>query len=106
MAKIDSLTLYHSNPLTIEATALSDKTHVPFEFLLTNELNKVAMNGQYFIDDGEVDATLHVDVNNLEIFAFLLTGVIDEMKGTIKGEAKSTGHKEALVQTDPKISRC
>ncbi len=48
-AVIDSLILYNSDPMTITATAVSDKKQVPFEFLLTNTSNKIDLNGRYFI---------------------------------------------------------
>ncbi|MDH5249534.1 MAG: translocation/assembly module TamB [Cyclobacteriaceae bacterium] len=90
-AGIDSLILYNSNPLTLTATVVSDKNQAPFEFLLANSSNKIDLNGRYFIDNGEVDAALLLDINNVEIFAFLVSGFIDEMKGAIKGEARISG---------------
>ena len=90
-ADIDSLSLYNSNPLTIGVTARRDGNQVPFKFLLTNEANKIDMKGQYYLNNREVDAALILDVNNLELFAFLVSGVIDEMNGTLKGEAKISG---------------
>jgi len=91
VANIDSLCLLHSNPLTIAVKAISDKSHVPFEFLLTNESNKVNINGQYLTDTGDMDASVFVDVNDLEIFSFLVTGIIDEMSGSVKGRATISG---------------
>ncbi|MBK7652371.1 MAG: hypothetical protein IPJ20_18930 [Flammeovirgaceae bacterium] len=46
-AVVDSLILYNSEPVTITATAVSDNGLVPFEFMLTNEANKINLNGQY-----------------------------------------------------------
>ena len=57
-ANIDSLILYDSNPLTIDASAVSDENQVPFEFLLSNATNKVDLKGKYFSDNAEVDASL------------------------------------------------
>ena len=47
-ANIDSLILYDSNPLTIDASAVSDENQVPFEFLLSNATNKVDLKGKIF----------------------------------------------------------
>ena len=90
-AAIDSLILYNSNPLTIAATAVSDGNQVPFEFLLINATNRVDLKGKYFSDNAEVDASLQLDVNNLELIHFLISGVVEEMKGALKGEAKIIG---------------
>ncbi len=90
-ADIDSLSLYHSNPLTITATAVSDENQVPFQFLLTNTSNKIDLKGRYFSDNTEVDASLQLDVNDLELFAFLVSGFVEEMKGTLKGETTISG---------------
>ncbi len=90
-AGIDSLILYQSSPLTIAATAVSDGNHVPFDFLLTNTSNKIDLKGQYFSSSKEVDADLLLDVNNLELFDFIVSEFIEEMKGAIKGEAAISG---------------
>jgi len=90
-ADIDRLSLYNSNPLTIAATAVSEGNQVPFQFLLTNTSNKIDLQGDYFLDTNQVDATVLLDVHNLELFSFLVAGVIDEMNGTLKGEATITG---------------
>jgi len=90
-ANVDSLRLFNSKPLTIEATAVSDKTHVPFEFLLTNEANKIDIRGQYQFGSDKVNASMLVDIHNLEIFGFLLSGIIDQMRGAVKGEATIGG---------------
>ncbi|MDH4058660.1 MAG: hypothetical protein OEU76_07835, partial [Cyclobacteriaceae bacterium] len=90
-ANIDSLSLYNSNPLSIAATAVSDGDKLPFEFLLTNESNKVDLKGEYFLSNEEVAASMLLDVNNLELFSFLVSDFIEEMNGTLKGEAKVSG---------------
>ncbi len=86
-AHLDSLILYNSSPLMIDATALSNGNQVPFEFLLTNTSNKIELKGNYFSDKREVDATILMNVNNLELFQFLVSGVIEKMNGVIQGEA-------------------
>lgn len=93
-ADIDSLILYNSSPLTIDAVAVSDGTHVPFEFQLTNTSNKIDLKGDYSSDDKEVDANLMLDINDLELFAFLVSGFIEEMDGSLKGEASIRGPLE------------
>jgi hypothetical protein len=90
-ANIDNLILYHSNPLAIAVTAETEGNLVPFDFQLTNASNKIDLNGQYFLNTSALDASLVLDVNNLELFAFLVSDVIDDMHGTIKGEAKISG---------------
>ena len=49
------------------------------------------MKGQYSFDQAEVDASLQLDVKNIELFAFLVSGIIDEMSGSLKGEATIKG---------------
>jgi translocation and assembly module TamB len=90
-ANLDSLILYNSSPMMIEATAMSDGNEVPFEFLLTNTTNKIELKGNYFSDKEEVDASLLLDVNNLELLQFLVSGVIEKMNGAIQGEATISG---------------
>ena len=90
-ANVDSLCLFNSKPLTIDVTAVSNKTHVPFEFLLTNESNKVDIRGQYAFGSDKVDASMLVDIRNLEIFRFLVSGIIEQMHGAVKGEATIRG---------------
>jgi hypothetical protein len=90
-ANIDSLSIYNSNPLTISATAISDDNEVPFQFLLTNTSNSIDLRGTYFVDRANVDATLILDINNPELFEFLVSRVVDDMSGTIKGKAAITG---------------
>jgi TamB, inner membrane protein subunit of TAM complex len=89
-AHIDSLILYQSSPLSIRATAVSEGNQVPFQFLLTNTSNKIDLKGS-LTSGKEVDASLLLDVNNLEMFDFLVSGFIDEMKGAIQGEALISG---------------
>ncbi len=90
-AEVDSLSLYNSSPFAISATAVREGNQVPFQFLVTNESNKIDVKGNYFSDDDEVDASLLLDVSNLELFDFLVSNVIDEMDGTLKGEATVSG---------------
>ena len=90
-ANIDSLILYNSNPLTIDASAVTDENQVPFEFLLSNASNKVDLKGKYFLDNAEVDAALQLEVNNLELIHFLISGAVEELKGALKGKASITG---------------
>jgi len=90
-AHLDSLILYNSSPVMIDATAVSDGDLVPFKFLLTNTTNKIELQGKYFSEKREVDALLLLDVNNLELFQFLVSGVIEKMNGAILGEAAIRG---------------
>ena len=90
-AKVDSLRLYNSNVLTISAQATTDEKRVPFEFLLTNTSNKVELRGDYFLNNENVDAKMTMDVNNLELFSFLVSDFIEKMSGTIKGEGTING---------------
>ncbi|HEX5169917.1 MAG TPA: translocation/assembly module TamB domain-containing protein, partial [Cyclobacteriaceae bacterium] len=90
-ANINSLSIYKSNPLTINASAVSEGNEVPFEFLLTNANNRIDLKGKYFSDRSDVDAVLLLDVNNPELFEFLVSGVIEEMNGSIKGKASISG---------------
>jgi len=90
-AVVDSLILYNLKPVTITANATSDGTLVPFGFMLTNESNKIDLKGQYSPTHDEVDASLKLDVNNLEIFSFLVSEIIDDMKGNLRGEARIRG---------------
>ena len=90
-ADIDSLSLYHSDPLTVSLSAVKDGDDVPFQFMLTNTTNKVDVEGHYGIDREIVNASIDLDVNNLELFSFLMTDVLEEMHGAIKGEATVQG---------------
>jgi hypothetical protein len=90
-ATIDSLSVYNSNPITITATAASNGNEVPFQFLLTSSTNTVDLKGNYFFDNAEVDASLTLDVNELELFAFLVSDFIETMDGSLKGEATISG---------------
>lgn len=90
-AHVDSLILYQSRPLTIDLTAETDQNEVPFTFLLSNATNKVEAQGKYLLDREEIDATLELDVNELELFSFLVSDYLDEMKGGLKGEATIHG---------------
>jgi hypothetical protein len=91
LARIDSLCLYNSRPLTITVNALSDETRVPFDFLLNSAAGKVNITGQYFLDSNDLDASVLVDVNNLKNFAFMVSGIVDEMDGAVKGNATVSG---------------
>jgi hypothetical protein len=90
-AAIDSLSLYHSDPLAITLGAEKAGDQVPFKFLLTNTSNKVDIDGRYSLEREDIDATVLMDINNLAMFRFLTSGTIDEMHGNIKGEAKVHG---------------
>ncbi len=90
-ATIDSLSVYNSSPLTIVATAVTEGNQVPFEFHLTNASNKVDMEGQYFLNSSELDAKLALDVNNPELFTFLVSDIIEDMNGSLEGEATISG---------------
>ena len=90
-ARLDSLVLYNSMPLTVVGSALSNGSQVPFDFALTSESNKITLKGQYDLDNNDVDAYLLIDMDRLELLSFLVAGIIDEIKGGLNGEAKITG---------------
>jgi hypothetical protein len=90
-AAVDSLMLYNSSPMSIDANAVSEGDHVPFEFRLTNTTNEINLKGTYFSANTEIDASLLLDVNNPELFTFLASGVIEEWHGSIQGEAAIHG---------------
>ena len=90
-ADVDSLRLYNSAPITVAVKAVGDKTRVPFEFLLSNSFNKIDINGQYDQGTREVDASMVIDLDDLEIFTFLASGIFDNMNGAVKGEAQIRG---------------
>jgi translocation and assembly module TamB len=90
-AKIDSLILYNSSPLTLSAAAVTEDTQVPFNLLLTNESNKIDLQGQYSLQNTEVNASLLVDITNLEIVDFLVSGVVDNLHGAMKGKTTING---------------
>jgi hypothetical protein len=116
-AAVDSLMLYNSSPMTIAATAVSKEYDLPFEFRLTNSANAIDLKGSYFLQNKEVDASLKLDVNNPELFTFLASGVVDEMHGSIQGEATIRGslqrpdikgfigfHDLALTLANPRLT--
>jgi len=90
-ASIDSLILYNSYPSTISANVVSDGNQLPFNFLLTNDSNTIDLKGRYFSDNDDVDASLHLDFANLEMFDFLVAGFVEKMNGAIKGNATIRG---------------
>lgn len=90
-ATIDSLRLYHSKPLMIVVKAVGDTAQVPFEVQVTNEANKVDVKGQYFLKSNSVDAVMRVDVRTLEMFSFLVSGIMDKMDGSVNGDVTIQG---------------
>jgi hypothetical protein len=103
--------------MTIAATAVSKEYDLPFEFRLTNSANAIDLKGSYFLQNKEVDASLKLDVNNPELFTFLASGVVDEMHGSIQGEATIRGslqrpdikgfigfHDLALTLANPRLT--
>lgn len=96
-ANIDSLSLYNSDPLSIAVTAKREENRLLYKFLLTNPSNKIDINGVYFLDNKEVDASLLLDVNDPKLFSVLYAGVFDDISGSIKGEAKVSGSIEKPV---------
>jgi hypothetical protein len=90
-ATIDSLRLYRSEPLMVVIKAVGDTAHVPFEVQVTNEANKVDVKGQYFLKNNNVDAFMRVDVRTLEMFSFLVSGIMDKMDGSVKGDVTIQG---------------
>lgn len=90
-AHIDSLSLYNSNPLTITASAMSEGLQVPFEFQITNTSNKIDFKGNYFTENKTIDAGLLLDINNPDIFKFLVSDFVSEMSGSLKGNTRIHG---------------
>lgn len=90
-ANVDSLSLYQSAPIAITLTAVKEGNEVPFNFALTNTSNRVNAEGKYFMDQKSIDGSILVDVNDLELFSFLVADVLDEMHGSIKADAKIKG---------------
>lgn len=98
-AIIDSLILYNSEPVTITGTATRDGNFTPFEFMLANKSNEINLKGQYSSTHDEVDAFLKLEVNNPELFTFLVSEYIDKINGTLRGETTIRGHiKKPTVQ--------
>jgi hypothetical protein len=93
-AKIDSLILYNSFPVTITMTAVKNNNQVPFEFLLNNSTNTVDIHGTYFYDEETVDASMKMNVTNPEMFAFLYSDYLADMKGHINGHASIHGRAD------------
>ncbi len=90
-ATIDSLVLYHSIPITMTVSAMKDHDELPFQLLLTNETNNVDVHGKYFFNDKTIDGSLLMDIHNPEMFAFLYGGTLENIKGSIKGQAAFHG---------------
>jgi translocation and assembly module TamB len=98
-AGIDSLSLYGSSLITITATAASNGNEVPFQFMLTSSTNTVDLKGNYFYNNAEVDASVTLDVNEPELFAFLISDFIESMDGSLKGEATIKGRMQQPAVT-------
>ncbi len=90
-ANVDSLSLYHSAPVAITATAVKEGNEVPFNFLLTNTSNKISAEGKYAMDQRVIDGSVIVDIHDLALFSFLVEDILKEMHGSMQGEAKIKG---------------
>lgn len=86
-AKIDSLILYHSFPVTVTINAVKNQNEIPFEFLLANSTNTVDVHGTYLYDQETMDASLKMNVTNPEMFAFLYKEYLSDLRGNINGYA-------------------
>ncbi len=93
-ANIDSLVLYNSVPITVTVSAMKDHDELPFQVLLSNETNKVDAHGKYFFKDKSVDGSLLLDIHNPEMFAFLYGSFLENVKGSIRGQATIHGPLE------------
>jgi autotransporter translocation and assembly factor TamB len=58
---------------------------------MTSDSNKIDAHGLYLIKEESVDADLLLDIQNPEQFAFLYSGMLEDVHGSIQGEAKITG---------------
>ena len=96
-AHVDSLSLYNSLPMTIAMAAERVNDQAPFQFLLSNASNKMDMSGRYFFNSEQVEGSLSLDVREPEMFSFLFSDVIDDIHGTLKGEATFNGPLQAPV---------
>ncbi len=90
-AEIDSLSYKKIPPINISAKAITEGTRVPIEFSLRSATNNIELAGDYFVNNSEIDALLEVDINNLEMFQFLFSGIIDEISGRVHGKTRITG---------------
>jgi hypothetical protein len=96
-AHVDSLSLYHSEPLTIALTAERQNDQAPFQFLLSNASNIFDVQGLYLFNSEQVDGSLSLDLSDVGMFSFLFADVMKDMKGALKGEATFNGPIEAPV---------
>lgn len=93
---IDSLGIYNSSPFTLKANAESGDDHLPFTFSLVNESNKIDLGGDYQ-KNGNIDAMLAVDVNDLKLFSFLTSSVLDRISGKLQGHSRIHGSLQEPV---------
>ncbi len=96
-AHVDSLRLYNSLPMTISMSAERVEDQAPFQFLLTNASNKMDIRGHYFFNSEQVEGSLLLDISEPEMFSFLFSDVIDDIHGTLQGEAQFNGPIQAPV---------
>ena len=91
-ANIDSLCIFGSTPMEFTAKVASNKTNLPFEFLLNNKSDKINIEGQYNFDSKEVGASILIDINDLQTFKFLTSGFLADLNGKFNGTMQATGH--------------
>jgi len=96
-AAVDSLVIYNSAPIKMEASAFTEKSSAPIHFSLQGVENNVEFDGEYFLDNSEIDATLLLDINKLTMFEFLFPEIIEELSGKVKGQTRITGPLQKLA---------
>ncbi len=89
---VDSLTLYEYPPMYIRGKASNQGSTIPFQFNLTSTTNNIELGGDYNFDNSEIDGSLVLDINDLEVFEILAPGFLDKMEGKVSGEANIEGN--------------
>ena len=93
----DSLVLYKSEPMHMEATAYTTESSVPLELNISSQSNEVIAKGEYNWESNNVEGNLNLDIDDLGSFKFLLGDALAKMEGEIEGSAEFSGPPDAVT---------
>ena len=89
--EINDLVFGKSPPLKITAFAESIEGKVPFVFKLNNESNQAEVKGVFSPTDSGIEASMDLDINNLEVVRMFLNDRLDQISGRVVGNADISG---------------
>lgn len=89
--RVDSLTFKNTPAVDLSARAITENGHVPITFSLNSSANNINFNGDYNQLNSAISGRMTMEINELEMFQFLMRDVLESANGKVDGQIDISG---------------